>query len=638
MSIPTSQEGIGNLLRLKGLKNVAGRGRRVAGQLPEFMEQEIPDYNFERAGGNANMPLPDLNGGGVAPESYDVRANQVVVPPQEGETQEEPGMWTKLGRNIAKYVENQQQQPPEWQSQEGGVLNKVKNYVENKQPEQSQQPEMQPIQPEMNYPKSGAYKDAKWFENNPPEFDPNALEPQEPGVLSKIGKYLSSDFEGLGKGISPQMEARNPEMFKNYPEVIARKEEEAKIKEQEQAQAKIDSEKALENPYTTVVYGSSNKVANQPELQAQFKDITGIDYNEEISKKLPEYEKVLADMQDNLNGEMNGYSEQETRLRDKILSNQVTNQDKLFIGMALMMPLLVGGFFGKEAALGALGGGAQGVADILQRKSKENLDTEELLANIGSKKAENKMKQAELQFKTLSIPETIRKGLPDDMKEFLKGKKEVVWNDPNDGKEKKGILIKPGLVAMPEYVANKEELKDMRDSANDISDALTAVKEVNYLTDDIIDISSKMKDKTFLGKGLAAFLTGQSPSLASKNADMIDYQGRKVNAYIVLEHKIKLLTDAYRQAKGMRALTQSVQDHIEGLFRNPEGSFQSHKDTVDQMLYTRDLALDRLGNNAKDKGFAPEFLYQELKPKVQQTFNKLNYKEGEKESDKLLGK
>ena len=633
MSIPTSQEGIGNLLRLKGLKNVAGRGRRVAGQLPEFMEQETPDYNFEGIGDKANMPLPDLNGGGVAPESYDVRANQVVVPPQEEEMQEEPGMWTKLGRNIAKYVENQQEQPPAWQTEQGDAISKFKNYAENKQPEQ---PIISETQPEMNYPKSGAYKDAKWFENNPPEFDPNAIEPQEPGVLSKIGKYLTSDYQG--GGITPQMEARNPEMFKNYPEVIARKEEEAKIKEQEQAQAKIDSEKALENPYTTVVYGSSNKVANQPELQAKFKDITGMDYNEEISKKLPEYEKVMADMQDNLNGEMNGYSEQETRLRDKILSNQVTSQDKFLIGMALLMPLLIGGFFGKEAGLGALGGGAQGVSDILQRKSKENLDTEELLANIGSKKSENKLKQAELQFKTLSIPETIRKGLPDDVQEFLKGKKEVVWTDPNDGKEKKGILIKPGLVAMPEFVANKEELKEMRESANDISDALTAVKEVNYLTDDILDISSRMKDKTVVGQGLAAFLSGKSPSFASKNSEMIDYQGRKVNAYIVLEHKIKLLTDAYRQAKGMRALTQSVQDHIEGLFRNPEASFQSHQDTVDQMLYTRDLALDRIGNNAKDKGFAPEFLYEELKPKVKETFNKLNYKEGEKESDKLLGK
>ena len=346
----------------------------------------------------------------------------------------------------------------------------------------------------------------------------------------------------------------------------------------------------------------------------------------------------MSDIQENLNNERAGYTEQESRLRDKIISNNLTDQDKLLIGMALLVPLIVGGFFGKEAALGALGGGAKGLTDVLQQKGEENLQNEKLLADIASKKSENQLKQSELQFKTLALPETIRKSLPDDIQEFLKGKKEVIWNDPKDGKEMKGILIKPGVVAYPEFVANKEELKEIRNEANDISDALTAVKEVNYLTDDIIDISSKMKDKNILGQAFASALSDKNPGLASKNADMVEFQGRQVNAYIVLEHKIKLLSDVYRQAKGMRALTQSVQDHIEGLFRNPQGSFQSHQDTIDQMIYTRDLALERLGNNAKDHGFAPEFLYDELKPKIQNTFNNLNYLEGEKESDKFLGK
>jgi hypothetical protein len=99
---------------------------------------------------------------------------------------------------------------------------------------------------------------------------------------------------------------------------------------------------------------------------------------------------------------------------------------------------------------------------------------------------------------------------------------------------------------------------------------------------------------------------------------------------------LKLLTDAYRQAKGMRALTNTVQEHIDGLFRNPTASFQNYEDTIDQMLYTRNLAQKNLVNNASNHGFAPEFLQEEFGKGNKKVYGKLNKKEEEKMSSSLL--
>ena len=105
---------------------------------------------------------------------------------------------------------------------------------------------------------------------------------------------------------------------------------------------------------------------------------------------------------------------------------------------------------------------------------------------------------------------------------------------------------------------------------------------------------------------------------------------------VALEHKMKLLTDAYRAAKGMRALTNTVQDHIESLFRNPSQSFQSYKDTIDQMLYTRQLLQERLAHTAEAGGFVPDFLMKKFAEENKGVYNKKKKKEAEKYSDQLL--
>lgn len=641
MSIPNSEEGLANVLRLSGLKHA--RGRRVKPNIYSLPE-EYPEVEGRSSIPNSepsqeNIPQVDM-GGSLDSQGYDVRANSVIP---QAQPEDEPGGLRKLGRFL------------------GNLVSPNSSYGVKEETVRGAQQKAAPSQ-------GGIFSTQNWTPDYPgktvaqtPPIETEQVDMQEgiPAVTASQEAYppqqSSSFFGNMGKALTDYVEPfkkeghyygeptpENARLIEDaqlrtqghVPDEYRAEQEKIKKNTQETVMDKID--KSLENPTETAVYGATDIVANQPDLKAQFDKILGTDFNEEISKQTSEYEKVLDDIENQINLEGNGYNEQEQRIKERILSNQATDMDKYFVGLAVLMPLIVGAFFGKEAALGALGGGAKGVSEIFGQRNKQNMENEKLLADISQNKGQNQLKKSELDLKRLELPAKIQKNLPKQENEHLIGKNLVRWKDPSTGEDREGVELKPGLIARPEFIKDKEELKEMRKEAQEISSAIVPLKEINDLTSDIIDIAGRLKDKNIISQAFSAYISGRNPGLATKLGETIEYKGRKVNSYVILEHKIKLLTDAYRQVKGMRALTNTVQEHIEGLFRNPAASFQSYEDTKDQMLYTRDLAQSRFLNTAEGAGFVPEFLIETLKPQVKDVYNKLNTREGEKEAAELL--
>jgi hypothetical protein len=637
MAIPNSN--LDSMLRLSGLKSAAGRRvKNDPGFLKDMGQEELdmegtapppakmPEFSNFLPTPERNEPEPDL-GGELTSQSYDVRANEVNVP-------EEKNVYSRLGRSLknpnnmstseilGKHVEGLSQ---DWSNWWNGKPPSPKGLPESPPIETAQTDIQEGISPStdshLNYqPQPIQAPDFSGFSNALKQYiEPFKTRGHYYGEMTPERETMLEDAQLQAKGIDP----------------VKHREEQAQIKSNTQESVMKRMDKALENPTTTAVYGASDIVANQPALQKEFKTITGMDFTNQIAQQTQEYEKVLQDMQDNYNNEGNGYNEQEKRIQERILSNQATDQDKYYIGLAVLLPLIAGAFFGKEAALGALSGTAEGFAKMMGNRQKDTMENEKLLANIGVNKGDLALKQSELDLKRLEMPSKIQKNLPDDPNEHLIGKKEIPWVD-SEGQPTTAVRIKPGLVVPREYVKDKEELKEMRKQADEISSAINPTKEINKLTGDIINIAGKLEDKNIVGQALGAYLSGKDPGLATQIGEQIEYEGRMVNSYVVLEHKLKLLVDAYRQAKGMRALTSSVQEHIDGLFRNPSASFQSPQDTIDQMIYTRDLAQNRLLNSVKSSGFIPEFVIEELQPEVKAVYNALNTREGEKESSELL--
>jgi len=626
-------DAIGNIMsRMGGLKNV---GKRRVMQPPEYMEetsdfdgreppQQLPEFsNFLP---KENMPQAEM-GAELTPQSYDVRANEITAPEEDGIG----ASLRKLGANLWNNFKEG------WKP---GISEDTRAQLGVKPMAQTPPVETAQVDRQEGLPPVTASEEESSPVGNLASSLNKFIQP------FNVAGNLSSGIKDYVKGWQDEgLYGRNPENEKLIEEAQVKSQgldplgfltEEPTPSGKTQFQLRKERDEALKNPSYTAIYGSTDEVANQPELNAQFQKITGIDFNPQIAQQTKEYERVLSDIDNQINMEGNGYTEQEQRIKQRILDNQATDADKLYIGMALLMPLIVGAFFGKEAALGALGGGAKGIADIYAGRKKEDFENEKLLADIGQNKSQNALKKSEIELKRLGLPAEIQKNLPKQPNEHLIGKEEVRWTDPATGEEKVGVKIKPGLVAYPEYVKDKEELKEIRKEAQDISEAVRATKEINKLTGDVAEIASRMKDKNIFSQAFISILSGENPGLASKFGDTIEYQGRKVNSYVLLEHKLKLLVDAYRQAKSMRALTATVQEHFDGLFRNPAASFQSYEDTKDQMLYTRDLIQSRLMDTVSGSGFVPEFVAEQLQPGIKDIYNNLNTREGEKESSELL--
>lgn len=617
-----NENGLGNVLRLASLKNVSGRKKVLPGA--EFLNQ-LEDYDTDVSGTSlpppgvgVNMPEADL-GGELTAKSYDVRANtaqdfvgnQAATPEPE---QEPESFWSRFGRALA-YQTHNVPTPPKSTPPVETLQVEASEGLPNQAP-----PEQPPSSPNTTFWDSVKSLGSTIGNALSDYVKPFGTEEHLYGTGQSDNKKIIEDAQLRAQGIVPEQHRAEQEQ----------------AKQAEQAQFQAQLEKAQENPMAYIVYGATDVAANMPELQKQVKEIAGIDFTDQIAEMTKKYEKVLSDQENLTNQEMQGYDEQMRRINERIATNQATDGDKFYIGLALLMPLLVGAIFGKEAGLGALGGTAKGLAGVFQNREEGAREDEKLLADITKLKGQNDLRKTELDLERLKIPENVRKGLPKDEREHLIGKNEITWTDPKTGKQETGVQIKPGLVARNEFITDKEELKEMRKEANEISDAIIPTKDINKLTKDIIYLSSHLKDKNILGQAFQSYLIGKNPGLSSKLGEEIEFEGRKVNSMIALEHKLKLLTDAYRQAKGMRALTNTVQEHIDGLFRNPSASFQSYRDTIDQMLYTRDLTQNRLFNTVSSHGFVPEILMEELGKENKGVYDQLNYQEGENLSSSLL--
>lgn len=605
---------VGNVIsRLQGLKNVSGRSerRRVmpeSGFLDELQQPEaeiegtsqtLPDFSKFQSP-NSNIPEADL-GGELTPQSYDIRANVANPPAQE------PGFWSRIGQALADYVSPEKRAEMSIANQ--SLFNQNKDVAQTP-PIATAQVDMQEGIP----PVTASEQQEARVRNQPPQ--PSS------GILGALSDYLNPTKRS-------QMSAYNSDQAQDLQLQLQGSSLDEEIAKHNQS-LQADVQKAMENPGNFAVYGAANQVANHPALQAKFKEITGIDSKGAIAEKVSQYEQSMQGVEDSLNGINTELDETAEGIRQRILNNQSTDADKFYIGLALLMPLIIGGLFGKEAALGALGGTSQGFADVLQGRQKSIQDDEQTLLQIAKEKAQNQSKLGEIGFNKAQFGENLRKNLPKDPNDHLIGMKEGEWTDPQTGKTVKGIRLKPGLVARPEYTASKEGLTDMRKAANELAEVKTYVDDVNQLTDEVSEIVSQLKDPSSVWKGFSQILTKTSPTALAKLSQDVMFEGRKQNAGVLLEEKLGFLANKYGMAQELGQLDRAAQAHIKKIIENPTNSFISPRDSLNQVLAIRDLSQRGLIRSASNKGFYPEFVLADMEEVNQPLYNRLNKKEDEK--------
>jgi hypothetical protein len=617
-----ANEALGNVLsRLQGLKNVSAR--RVKNE-PDFLQnlqeedtdvsgtaQPLPNFaNFQTP--TSNLPESDL-GGELTPQSYDVRANTI----QPDESQEQPGFFSKLGQALADYISPTKR--AEMSERNSALFNR------GQQQSVAQTPPIETAQVDMQegLPPVTASQEAP-LRAQPPE--------QSSGIMGAISDYFNptkrSQMGEYTKDLMQDAQIRG--QGKNPDEV--------RLQAQETQNLTHDQKKAVQEPWKYAAFGSAEQVANSPALSAQFKQITGLDYEPQIAAQVAQHEEAMKGVEDSLNGLNTQLSDQAEGIKQRILNNQTNDADKYFIGMALLMPLLIGGIFGKEAGLGALGGAAKGFADVLGGRQKSIREDEASLLDLSKQQSANQEKLGNIGLEKAKLGPALRKMLPENPNAHLEGMREGIWENPETGEEVRGVEIKPGLIARPEFLATKEGKADMLKAANELSEVKTYVDEVNDLTEDVIKIVTQLEDPSFAWKGLTSILSGKSPTILAKMTQDVDVDGRKVNAGVALEEKLGFLANAYGMAKEIGQLDRAAQNHIKKIVENPTSTFLTPADSLNQILEVRKLAQRGLVRGAANKGFYPEFVIRDMEQVNNPLFQGLNESEDQKYNEQLKRK
>ena len=601
-----SSGSLGNVIsRLAGLKSVSSR--RVMPEA-EFLQdlddidtdvsgtsQKLPDFaNFNSP--SENLPESDM-GGQLTAQSYDVRAN-AATPPEE-----EKGLFSRFAESLTNLINQPKREPGKFVSEFSPKI-----------------PEEIPTEP---VDKNGKRFISSISNQNPEENIPGAI----PEALSSLKNYVG-ETPNLVRDIASNVlvpDVLKPAFDYAFPRVNPEPTQEQINKKSEEFNNSVQT--AMASPFEYSAYGSANEVANHPALQAKFKKITGTNFEPQVAAQVSKYEEAMKGVEDLFNGQNTQLSEQAESIKQRILNNQSSESDNYYIGLALLMPLLIGGLFGKEAGLGALGGGAKGFADVLGNRQKSIREDEASLLDINKQQSSNQEKLANINIEKAKLPAAIRKDLPEDPNAHLVGMRDIKWQDPNTGMEERGVEIKPGLIARPEYVSSKEGKMDMLKAANELSTNKDFVMEINDLTNDVVDIVSQLKtegEKNAFAKGFIALVEGKIPGSLDLLTQDITLNGKKVNAGIALREKLGLLTNTYGHAKDLGQADRAMQSHVKNIFENPATSLLSAEASINQMLDVRKLAQRGLVNSAANKGFYPQFVIQELESSNNPLFNKLN--------------
>ena len=613
---------LGNVVsRLAGLKNVKGRRVLPGAEFLQELEYSQPDVsgtapslpNFANfSSSSQNLPENDM-GGELTPQSYDVRAN-TSAPPESGQ-QEDPGFFSNLGRALGEYINPAKRK--EVSAANEALLGRSKSVAQSA-PIATQEVDMQeglpPItasqevplrasQPEASTGLGGAISDY--------------FNPTKRSEMTEYTKELSNDASLRAQGKNP---------------------DEVRLQEQEKQNLTYDQQKALQEPWQYSAYGSAEQVANSPALQAEFKTITGLNFDEQIASQVSQHEAAMKGVEDSLNGINTQLDSTAEGIKQRILNNQSTDADKYYIGLALLMPLIVGGLFGKEAGLGALAGGAKGFADVLQGRQKGIREDESALMDIGKQQATNQEKLANIGLQKAGLGASLRKALPEDPEQHLVGMRDKEWVDPETGRNMRGIEVKPGLIARPEFVASKEGKADMLKAANELSEVKTYVDEVNDLTNDVATIVSQLQDPSSVWKGFTQILTKGAPTALAKLSQDVMFDGRQQNAGVLLEEKLGFLANKYGMAQELGQLDRAAQNHIKKIIENPTNSFISPQDSLNQILEIRKLSQGGLVKSAANRGFYPEFIIEDLEKSNNPLFKRLNQSEDEKYNEQLKKK
>jgi hypothetical protein len=622
---------------LRKLSGIAGRRRME----DEEFQDEAPllDLSGLRPP-PTNDYIPDPINGGTVPERYDVRANSVMVPVGNMPEMSSAGPSMNMGGGENEQGIGRQ------------ILRSLSGLAGSRIIDQlGEIPDMPSIS-ERAMSGSNLWSDAlRGSENIAKKSMNDAWSPLQPLGEGMIDSYpdqrldlskvptdgLSqslSKLQSLGEGMVgvPQ----TPEMsVSSQPEIASSPVVDPNI----QRGAEIDASEPSPDR-AEVIYGATDQVANSPELTAQFKAYTGVDLTPQMTEEATKYEKLIKDLDNPLSVMQGEYDEQMKAARARIEANQPNDMDKFYVGLALVMPAILGGLFGKEVGLASLGGGLQGLSKGMDNRQKALTTEADRMMNLNKGKADIAAKRGELELEKMKIPakirEAVEKANPDQI-EHLKGMKMAKFISRDGTEELEGFEVKPDLIAPTSALSNKHSLEHMQKEASEVAKTKSSAIQFTEAAHESAEILKQVKDRNKLSKLWDVVRSGKvvgEPMIINEQ-DYVMHKGKLVNPLVILRQNYNKMFQQYRQGYNIRTSDKdSLGDVAPDLIKeaiNPQ-------DAIDSLVNITDIFQLKAIEDAEAQGFYREPIEEVFAKKNRPFYESLNKKYAEKESDKIFQK
>lgn len=332
----------------------------------------------------------------------------------------------------------------------------------------------------------------------------------------------------------------------------------------------ITTEDVESHPQQTVREGSVEQAVQDPLIMEDLARLNGMkEIPDEYIAGAAEWQNALTKRKDQLNAE-------EQALLQKAESGEFSTMDKVLLGIAIAIPILMGLRYGAGAFLSSAGKGMEGYATSLEKQEK--LDSEnrtKAKARVGDIQQE----RLKLNEKDIEVSQKLLDSIPDKTaREFLRNKKIKQIGDRigiSTGDEKDALWFDGNQLD-----ASDDGIKEARKNLGEAKEKLGLMNKSNEVVGDVLDILDALPDNTGAWEAIKSNW-GWFTSAGGKNPfggapvmiDVKDRDGkiRKVNAFEILKQKTAALQDVYNKINlGRAALTSNVVDHWGAILGDPK--------------------------------------------------------------------
>lgn len=528
-------------------------------QEPSFLDgfkDEIPDVEaLEGIGALGGQPPPEMDQ--EMPQSLEVQdARQLPLPPKE-----EPSFLDSIGQYFtkglqtvgdARYPEQDDLMPEDYSG--------LENLAEVEEPAQAL--------PEMNPPSMSKAPEQQMRMGSPMASPDQA----DKDALEGVGYLAEGEAELAQADQEIENEPQDPEFAEKVisgqppikPEVTEEEVYQRAETESEPVAGAIEA--AKNNPYVMKELARQNKIEAIPDDLMQYAQ----DWENSYTKR------------------MEDLSEREKGLLKKLETGNLSDFDKIAIGLAIAVPVIMGLMYGGSAFALSTAGVLQGISGFKNQESKDKIKAKEGLSEI----TKDKLKLTE---EGLKIRQEIMDKLPNkEVRKYLENRNfEKFGEDIGiSAEDEKGVLW-----INKNKIKDDEDVKKMRERTKEAEELLGGVSNFNEALDGVQDVVLSIQDQDpglwdVLKKNFKVLETtspdqisnsslGDILSLISKipgvsdksiEIEILGDDGKitKVNALDALQQSIKALQNDYNTAvlKGSR-LTENVMKHWSGIMFDP---------------------------------------------------------------------